>query len=446
MATGADRLELLRQGKLAGCAELDLTGLGLSEFPLEVLALAPSLVKLDLSRNALSALPDEIASLTNLEILFCSSNHFAVFPAAIAACPRLSTVAFKQNKMSRIPKGALSPSLRWLILTDNQINALPEDIGVCTRLEKLMLAGNSLTRLPDSLARCSKLALLRISANKFSHFPRVLGELPNLTWLAFAGNAFSNDQADRLLRQEGFDVPPIQWNNMELHEKLGEGASGVIYRANWSKSEGEVIKTAVKLFKGAVTSDGLPHNEMQASLLSASHSHTNLIPILGQIVGHPQSAEGLVFALIAPTYTNLAGPPSMTTCTRDVYPEGTAFSPEATLACVQGIAAAASHLHARGIAHGDLYAHNILIDAATGHALLGDFGAASPFDPTDDGICGTVVRRAEARALGFLIEEMLLLTTTEAGPLVEGMRAARTLCDKAGVSSNEIAMALGRLA
>ncbi|KAJ3172165.1 hypothetical protein HDU88_006980 [Geranomyces variabilis] len=446
MATGASRLELLRQGKLAGCTELDLTGLGLTEFPLEVLGLAPSLVKLDLSRNALSSLPVEIACLTNLEILFCSSNQFSVFPAAIAACPKLSTVAFKQNKMSQIPEGALSPNLRWLILTDNQIDALPEDIGACARLEKLMLAGNSLTRLPDSFGRCSKLALLRISANKFSEFPRVLGELPNLTWLAFAGNAFSNHQADRLLREEGSVVPQIEWKHLELHEKLGEGASGVIYRADLRKGDGEVIKTAVKLFKGSVTSDGLPHNEMQASLLSASHSHTNLIAILGQIVGHPESAEGLVFALIAPTYTNLAGPPSMTTCTRDVYPEGTAFSPEATLECVQGIAAAASHLHARGVCHGDLYAHNILIDSATGHALLGDFGAASPFDPKDDGIFGTVVRRAEARALGFLIEEMLMLTTTKAGPLVEGMRAARALCGKAGVSSQEIATALGTLA
>ena len=44
-----------------------------------------------------------------------------------------------------------------------------------------------------------------------------------------------------------------------------------------------------------------------------------------------------------------------------------------------GIASAASPLHAQGILHGDLYAHNILA-IPTGQALLGDFGAASFFE------------------------------------------------------------------
>ncbi|KAJ3155297.1 hypothetical protein HDU86_004387 [Geranomyces michiganensis] len=354
-------------------------------------------------------------------------------------------VAFKQNRIVHIPEGSLSPNLRWLILTDNQIGALPEDIGACTGLEKLMLAGNCLTELPNSIAKCHKLGLLRISANKFSAFPQVLHELPNLTWLAFAGNPFSNNQAEELLRDEGAVVPQIKWGTLELHEKLGEGASGVIYRADMRSGDREVIKTAVKLFKGSVTSDGLPHSELQASLISASHTHPNLIPVLGQIVDHPASTEGMVFALIAPTYVNLAGPPSMATCTRDVYPAGAVFSPEATLMCVRGIAAAAAYLHSRGLAHGDLYGHNVLINATTGHALLGDFGAASPFNPRSDGRCGEVVRRAEARAMGFLIEEMLLLTSSKAGPLVDGMQATRALCEKHGVSLDEISRALNNL-
>lgn len=56
---------------------------------------------------------------------------------------------------------------------------------------------------------------------------------------------------------------------------------------------------------------------------------------------------------------------------------------------VQGVAAAARHLHERGILHGDLYAHNPLysLQPAMPHssqeapaALLGDFGAASCYD------------------------------------------------------------------
>ncbi len=51
-----------------------------------------------------------------------------------------------------------------------------------------------------------------------------------------------------------------------------------------------------------------------------------------------------------------------------------------TLRILRDTAAAVVHLHQRGILHGDLYAYNLLVNPA-GHTLLGDFGAASFFDP-----------------------------------------------------------------
>ncbi|MFA9218361.1 MAG: protein kinase, partial [Sphingomonadaceae bacterium] len=80
------------------------------------------------------------------------------------------------------------------------------------------------------------------------------------------------------------------------------------------------------------------------------------------------------------------------------------FSPAAALAIAHGIASAASQLHARGIMHGDLYAHNIL-HCTQGRSLLGDFGAASFYD-----IAATnaeQLQRLEVRAFGFLLEELL---------------------------------------
>ena len=69
-----------------------------------------------------------------------------------------------------------------------------------------------------------------------------------------------------------------------------------------------------------------------------------------------------------------------------------------------GIAAAATHLHERGIAHGDLYAHNILIDDR-GHALLGDFGAATIYGKDHE--MGDRLERMEVFAFGHLIEDLL---------------------------------------
>jgi serine/threonine protein kinase len=70
-----------------------------------------------------------------------------------------------------------------------------------------------------------------------------------------------------------------------------------------------------------------------------------------------------------------------------------------------GISSAAAHLHEQGIMHGDLYAHNILLNSQD-HPLLGDFGAASSYD-LDDQITSVALERLEVRAFGYLLEDLL---------------------------------------
>ena len=182
---------------------------------------------------------------------------------------------------------------------------------------------------------------------------------------------------------------------------MGEGASGVIHQALWHGAADK--HAAVKLFKGALTSDGLPHSEMAACIMAGAHP--NLIAVHGKIDDHPQGKKGLVMSLIAADFINLAGPPSLESCTRDIYNDATRFSLKAVVTMVLGIAAAAQHLHARGIMHGDLYAHNILHDAA-GNALLGDFGAASFFSHEDEQRA-QALQRIEVKAFSCLLEELL---------------------------------------
>jgi serine/threonine protein kinase len=108
--------------------------------------------------------------------------------------------------------------------------------------------------------------------------------------------------------------------------------------------------------------------------------------------------------LIDPDYGNLAGPPSLHSCTRDVYDPHKRFDAATALRIAYGVASAAAHLHAHGILHGDLYGHNIL-HCGRGRPLLGDFGAASFFDP--DGPHAVGLQRLETRAFGCLLEELL---------------------------------------
>lgn len=396
-------LEQLRSGALAGTVRLQLA-CGLTEFPPEIFDLADSLEILDLSDNALSTLPEDLPRLRKLRVLFCSNNRFTVLPAVLGACPALSMIGFKSNRICEVPAAALPPALRWLILTDNCLSALPATIGQCTQLQKLMLAGNQLTVLPAELAACTRLELLRIAANRLTALPAWLLTMPRLAWLAYAGNPFS--AVDEAAAAADATPDPIAWPCLEMAQRLGEGASGVIHEAVLRQTgphgDAPAQPVAVKLFKGAMTSDGLPRCELAACL--SAGSHPNLIPLLGEVIGHPDGLHGCVMALIDPAFQNLAAPPSLASCTRDVYPAGKAFSQTALLRLAHGIAAAARHLHERGIMHGDLYAHNIL-HTSRGDALLGDFGAASLY--VRGGAQGAVLERLEVRAFGLLLEELI---------------------------------------
>ena len=393
-------LDQLRAGQLHGVKRLDLSA-GLTEFPREIFALADSLETLNLTGNQLAALPDDLPRLHKLRVLFCSDNRFTEVPAVLGQCPHLSMVGFKANQIRTLPAAALPPALRWLILTDNHLEALPPEIGQCREMQKLMLAGNRLTALPETLANCTKLELLRIAANQLTELPAWLLALPRLAWLAYAGNPFSVP-AEAAAAAEHL-ISDIAWNRLTIEKQLGEGASGVISRARWQQANVVDEAVAVKLFKGAVTSDGLPHCEMLATIKAGAHP--NLIAVLGRVAGHPTGTEGLVLELIDEAFGNLAGPPSLASCTRDVYKPGTNFSLETALNIAQGIASAAGHLHAQGIMHGDLYAHNIL-NTREGNALLGDFGAACFFDAGDIERA-TALQRLEVRAFGCLLEELL---------------------------------------
>ncbi|MDC0610945.1 leucine-rich repeat-containing serine/threonine-protein kinase [Vibrio sp.] len=391
-------LEQLRSGSLKGTMRLKLS-CNLTEFPTEIFSLADSLEILDLTDNNLSSLPDELEQLTKLKVLFCSKNLFQHLPSVLGRCHNLTMVGFKSNQISEVPSESLSPSLRWLILTDNCISALPDSIGQCSKLQKLMLAGNRLTSLPKSLASCHQLELLRISANQLTHLPNWLLSLPKLTWLAFAGNPFVGQ-----LEKNALDIKleSIDWKNLEVSQLLGEGASGLIYRARLS--QGKTTKdVAVKLFKGAMTSDGLPLCEM-ASIIKAGQ-HPSLTQAIGKIQSHPENTDGLVMKLIPSDIGTLAGPPSLSSCTRDIYPPEAQFSVSQLFKIIQSIADAVGHLHRQGIIHGDLYAHNILI-TPSGDTFLSDYGAASFLNLADQDQSSNL-RRLEVRAFGYLLKELL---------------------------------------
>lgn len=391
-------LQGLRNGELNGTTRLDLHA-NLTKLPDEVFALADTLEVLNITGNQLTDLPDQLARLKKLKVLFCSNNPFTHLPEVIGECPVLSMVGFKACQIQHVALDALPPRLRWLILTDNQINTLPKNLGDYALLQKCMLAGNQLSTLPESMQQCANLELLRISANQFEALPEWLFKLPKLAWLAFAGNPLNQKHELQAIAHSEF--PQIDWASLTLQQQLGEGASGIIHQATWSHPSNPPKQVAVKLFKGTVTSDGLPESEMAAFI--AAKQHPALTAVEGIIQHHPAQTKGIVMALIDANYQILANPPSLASCTRDVY-DNKQLSIQQIINIALHIAQAVQHLHAQGLIHGDLYAHNILY-TPNGKSLLSDFGGAS-FMPVEHSNT-TSLQRVEVRAFGYLLEELI---------------------------------------
>ena len=406
-------LSQLRSGELVGISQLKLSE-NLSTFPVEILTLADSLEILDLSNNALSSLPDELAQMTKLKIIFASQNNFEHLPDILGQLPNLEMIGFKSNQIKHVAEASLPAQLRWLILTDNLIETLPNSLGERPKLQKLALAGNRLTELPQTLAQAHNLELVRISANKLTKCPEQLLSLPNLAWFAFAGNPFtavepttyneSNSEAYSQVKT----VPELSSTSYTLENVLGQGASGVISKAHWNTPQSQFPEDiAVKVFKGEVTSDGYPQDELQACLQVGKHP--NLVQSLAQV--NENNYLALIMTLIPENYQNLGLPPCFKSCTRDTFPQG--FSLPITLISniVSQMKNVFAHLHTNQVCHGDLYAHNTLFDAQ-GNIIFGDFGAATSYQmltPAQQ----EKVQQIEHRALNHFIDDLLSVCAEE---------------------------------
>lgn len=362
-------LDQLESGALTGAREVRLCHQGLSAIPPALYTLADTLELLDLSGNQLSTLPADFARFAKLRVLFASNNPFTELPPVLGQLPELEMVGFKACQIAELPPASLPARLRWLILTDNHLTHLPGALGERPRLQKLMLSCNLLSALPASLAHCNRLELLRLASNRFSAVPDVVLQLPQLAWLALAGNPLTQESEQAALSTSASRA--ISYADLEPQQLLGEGASGHIYRAT-QRSSGAAI--ALKVFKAAHTSDGTPQSELAAGL--AAGPHAQLLTPLASVTGHAEGRMAMALPLLPPAMQPLAGPPSLRSCTRDVYAPDLRLSTATAQHVLAQVSGAMRQLHRSGVLHGDLYAHNILWNPSSGDALLSDLGAA----------------------------------------------------------------------
>ncbi|CAM9203885.1 unnamed protein product, partial [Hapterophycus canaliculatus] len=402
--------------RLAGpLRKVDLSGNRLSAVPPGVMRLGVGLEDLNLGNNEIAEMPPEIAQLGGLLFFNMAGNRLTALPPEIGRLSALKRLGLKGNALVHLPSslGDLS-HLVELYLTGNVLESLPDEIVKLRRLKKLQLSFNKLRSLPQGMEAMRSLELCRLAVNPgLTVVPEGLTFAERLAWVSLAGSAWCA-RASEKRRRAAF--PAIPREEVVLGERLGSGASGDVFAGTYRGND-----VAVKIFKSDVGPDGNARDELD---VACTVDHPNLTKALGIIHASPsgnstshgssgggggggvdgmENFQWLVMERVVGQ--PLAEKPDFTSVLRCRWGSGRRFEPVLVLAVLLQVARAMSYLHEKAICHGDLYAHNVLVDGETGAAVLCDFGA-SFFYPKSKQHDSSMLEGTEVRAFGLMARDM----------------------------------------
>ncbi|XP_078667855.1 malignant fibrous histiocytoma-amplified sequence 1 homolog [Branchiostoma floridae x Branchiostoma belcheri] len=195
-------------GQLKRLRTLDLDHNKIPYIPPQVFELR-ELVEFDFSHNtAISGpLPCNIAFLTNLQVLWLSSNGLTLLPNCIQELVLLEELILDNNKLHNLPcdfkhlqrvkvlnlgfncyeifpHAVLAlDRVEELFLSRNRLSHIPEEIGLLQHLRVLWLDHNNVESLPDSVTTLVNMEELSVQGNRLKCLPEGFGNLSNLDCL-----------------------------------------------------------------------------------------------------------------------------------------------------------------------------------------------------------------------------------------------------------------------
>ncbi|XP_059215446.1 leucine-rich repeat-containing protein 18 [Centropristis striata] len=165
-----------------GRRRLTLSNMGITIFPKCLLKLT-NVDELDLSRNLIQKLPENIGNFTSLRWLDLHSNKLESVPESIGNLVGLTHLNLSNNRL-------ISASL-------------PSTIGYLTNLKSVNLGMNQLDTLPTSMMALDSLQELCLFDNLFISLPEFVKLLRNITKLNVKRNPLSYVQEDSEEMEKG---------------------------------------------------------------------------------------------------------------------------------------------------------------------------------------------------------------------------------------------------
>jgi hypothetical protein len=164
----------------------------------------------------------------------------------------------------------------------------------------------------------------------------------------------------------GKDVSESLKDRYKIERELGRGGMGAVYLANDIRLDRHV---ALKVLPPEFATDsGLRERFLRETRTAASFSHPNIVPV------HSVEEDGQSLAFVM----GFVEGESIGARVARMGP----LDAKSVVRLLQDTAYALAYAHGRGVVHRDIKPDNIMIERATGRALVMDFGIARAMTPT----------------------------------------------------------------
>ena len=194
-------LKLVRRADLLeSVSKLSLASNALTRLPADAAQLA-YLIELNVSANALKkpdALRGVLEACRSLESLDVSNNQLDALPDDVGSL-RLRRLDVSNNGHFRLKPGnadALAARLQQLLIASNNLGSLPGAVLQLHALRELDLHDNGLSDVPDRFSELPMLETLNLSANRLAQCPSTLTHLKKLQLLNVSRNQFTSLTAE----------------------------------------------------------------------------------------------------------------------------------------------------------------------------------------------------------------------------------------------------------
>jgi Leucine-rich repeat (LRR) protein len=188
--TKDDQIAAARRLSLSS-KELDLSGLGVTSVPPAAWE-TNDVMKLDLSKNSIEDLPNELSLCSSLQSLILSNNKIKRWPGTVfSSLASLSLLKLDNNPLAEILATDLEALSKLEVLDlSGSASSLPEPSAVSKlpHLKELYLRRMKLHGFPDSLLGLKLLRILDLSQNYLTSVPEGIKDLTSLIELDLSDN------------------------------------------------------------------------------------------------------------------------------------------------------------------------------------------------------------------------------------------------------------------